>query len=81
MAAGVPPHKIHRAFTSGAEACHRARLARGRLVMAYLAMVLFIALFAFGRTYFGWSDPGGYVQLSLVSTFVFGAICGYRAKS
>ena len=74
-------HKFHRAFTCSEENGARARLARGRVTMAYLAMVLFIAVFAFGRTYFGWTDPGGYVQLSLVSTFVFGAICGYRAKS
>jgi hypothetical protein len=49
--------------------------------MAYLAMVLFVALFAFGRTYFGWTDPGGQVQLALVSSFVFGMICGFRARA
>ena len=49
--------------------------------MAYLALTMFVALFAFGRQYFGWSDPGGQVELALFSCFVFGAICGYRAKS
>jgi hypothetical protein len=48
--------------------------------MAGLAMVLFIALFAFGGQYFGWSDPQGWVQLSLVSAFIFGIICGFRVK-
>ena len=48
--------------------------------MAGLAMVLFIALFAFGREYFGWSDPGGHVQLALFSSFIFGIICGFRVK-
>ena len=48
--------------------------------MAGLAMVLFVALFAFGGQYFGWSDPGGHVQLALFSAFVFGIICGYRVK-
>lgn len=48
--------------------------------MAGLAMVLFIALFAFGGQYFGWSDPGGRVQLALFSAFIFGIICGYRVK-
>lgn len=48
--------------------------------MAYIAMVMFVALFAFGREYFGWADPGGQVQLALASAFVFGIICGYRAK-
>jgi hypothetical protein len=48
--------------------------------MAGLAMILFIALFAFGGQYFGWSDPQGHVQLALFSTFIFGIICGYRVK-
>lgn len=46
--------------------------------MAGLAMVMFITLFAFGNTYFGWDDPGGKVSLSLFASFVFGIICGYR---
>jgi hypothetical protein len=48
--------------------------------MAGLATIMFIALFAFGGQYFGWSDPQGWVQLSLVSAFVFGIICGFRVK-
>ncbi|MES2042937.1 MAG: hypothetical protein V4475_03620 [Pseudomonadota bacterium] len=48
--------------------------------MAGLAMILFIALFAYGGKYFGWSDPQGWVQLSLVSAFIFGIICGFRVK-
>jgi hypothetical protein len=48
--------------------------------MAGLAMILFIALFAFGAQYFGWQDPSGHVQLALFSAFVFGIICGYRVK-
>ncbi|CUS43915.1 hypothetical protein NDN01_11075 [Sphingomonas sp. QA11] len=48
--------------------------------MAGLAMIMFIALFAFGGQYFGWSDAGGRVQLALFSAYVFGIICGYRVK-
>ena len=48
--------------------------------MAYLAMVMFVALFAFGRQYFGWGDPTGHVQLALISAFVFGAICGFKSR-
>jgi len=48
--------------------------------MAGLAMIMFVALFAFGGQYFGWSDPEGHVQLALASTFIFGIICGYRVK-
>ncbi|WP_448501486.1 hypothetical protein [Sphingomonas sp.] len=49
--------------------------------MAYLAMVMFVVLFAFGQESFGWSDPSGHVQLSLLAAFLFGIICGYRAKA
>lgn len=48
--------------------------------MAYLAMMMFVSLFAFGQQYFGWEDPGGRIQLALASAFVFGILCGYRAK-
>ena len=48
--------------------------------MAGLAMAMFVALFAFGASYFGWDDPGGKVSLALFSSFIFGIICGYRVK-
>jgi hypothetical protein len=48
--------------------------------MAGLAMVLFITLFAFGQQYFGWTDVGGWVQISLITSFIFGIICGFRVK-
>ncbi len=49
-------------------------------VMAALAMIMFITLFAFGGDYFGWTDPAGRVQLALASSFIFGIICGFRVK-
>ncbi|SOB87234.1 hypothetical protein SAMN06297144_2361 [Sphingomonas guangdongensis] len=49
--------------------------------MAFLALSMFVGLVAFGAEYFGWGDPHGTLQLALISTFVFGVICGYRAKS
>ena len=48
--------------------------------MAGLAMALFVGLFAFGSSWFGWEDPGGRVSLSLFAAFVFGMVCGYRVK-
>jgi len=48
--------------------------------MAGLAMMMFIALFAFGGQYFGWSDSGGRIQLALFSAYIFGIICGYRVE-
>ena len=48
--------------------------------MAGLAMILFITLFAFGGQYLGWSDPEGWIQMSLASSFIFGIICGIKVK-
>lgn len=48
--------------------------------MAGLAIAMFLALFAFGSSYFGWEDPGGRVSLALFAAFVFGIISGYRVK-
>lgn len=46
-----------------------------------LAIAMFIALFGWGATYFGWSDPEGKVQLALATSFILGIIGGYKAKS
>lgn len=49
--------------------------------MIGLAIAMFIAVFGWGAQYFGWSDPEGKVQLALFTTFVLGAVCGYKTKS
>ena len=49
-------------------------------VMVALAAAMFVALFGFGASYFGWSDPEGKVRLALFTTFVLGIICGYKTK-
>lgn len=46
-----------------------------------LAIAIFVALFGWGSSYFGWSDPGGKVQLALFTAFVLGIICGYRTNA
>jgi len=45
-----------------------------------LAVAIFVALFGWGATYFGWSDPEGKVRLALFTTFVLGVLCGNRSK-
>ena len=37
-----------------------------------IAVAMFIALFGWGATYFGWSDPDGKVQLALATSFILG---------
>ncbi|MEO7634360.1 MAG: hypothetical protein ABIS38_01785 [Sphingomicrobium sp.] len=48
--------------------------------MVGIAIVMFVTLFGWGASYFGWSDPDGKVQLALATSFVLGIIGGYRAK-
>lgn len=48
--------------------------------MAGLAMVLFITLIAFGGQYFGWSDPGGRIQIALIACFICGIVCGVKFR-
>ena len=45
-----------------------------------IAIAMFVSLFAWGATYFGWTDPEGKVQLALFTSFILGIISGYRAK-
>ncbi|MDQ3079404.1 MAG: hypothetical protein M3R03_05335 [Pseudomonadota bacterium] len=49
--------------------------------MVAIAAMMFMALFGFGSTYFGWSDPEGKVRLALFATFTLGIICGYKTQS
>ena len=49
--------------------------------MVRLALAMFIALFGWGANYFGWHDPTGKVQLALFTSFILGAICGFKSKS
>lgn len=48
--------------------------------MAFVAIALFVVLVAFGRDYFGWSDPGGMTTLALISSFVFGVIAALKVR-
>jgi hypothetical protein len=55
---------------------------KGRAIMVVgIAIAIFIALFGWGATYFGWSDPDGKVQLALATAFILGIIGGYKVKN
>ena len=45
-----------------------------------IAVAMFIAIFGWGSSYFGWSDPNGKIQLALATSFILGIIGGYKAK-
>ncbi len=53
----------------------------GTLMVIGIAIAMFIALFGWGSTYFGWSDPEGKVQLALATSFILGIIGGYKVKA
>jgi hypothetical protein len=87
MAAPAVRRKFYASFTREAQRFVQRATRQGVALaglggsdMAGLAMVMFIALFTFGGQYFGWTDAGGWIQLSLVSSFIFGIICGFRVK-
>ncbi|MCP3732280.1 hypothetical protein M9978_17810 [Sphingomonas sp. MG17] len=48
--------------------------------MGLLAISLFVLMVAFGRGYFGWTDPHGWTTISLICAFIFGIIAGMKAK-
>jgi hypothetical protein len=53
----------------------------GEKRMVWLALAMFVSLFAWGAQYFGWQDPMGKVQLALFTSFILGMICGYKNQS
>ena len=53
----------------------------GRNVMvAGIAIAMFVALVGWGSRYFGWEDPNGKVQLALVTSFILGIIGGFKSR-
>jgi len=50
------------------------------IAMMGLALSMFIALFAYGHNLLGWTDPHGQVQMGLFMAFLFGIVCGFRAR-
>ncbi len=47
--------------------------------MTFIALSMFIGLFAFGGTLLGWQDTNGQIQLGLFMAFIFGIVCGYKS--
>lgn len=50
------------------------------LMVAGIALAMFIALFGWGGRYFGWSDPSGKVQLALFTAFILGIVASYKSR-
>ena len=50
------------------------------LMLVGVAIAMFVALFGWGASYFGWSDPDGKVQLALAAAFILGVFSGYRGR-
>jgi hypothetical protein len=53
---------------------------KGLLMVAGVAMAMFIGLFGWGAEYFGWHDPSGKVQLALVTSFILGIVASYKTR-
>lgn len=48
--------------------------------MGFLAIGLFVILVAFGKGYFGWTDPQGWTTIALVCSFIFGVLAGMKTR-
>ena len=48
--------------------------------MVGITIAMFVVLFGWGATYFGWSDPDGKVQLALAASFILGVLSGYKGR-
>lgn len=53
---------------------------KGNMMVAGVAIAMFIALFGWGSRYFGWADPSGKVQLALVTAFILGIVASYKSR-
>ena len=73
--------KLYASFTLFGQNGHAPVSVRGGFRMVGIAIAIFIALFGWGGSYFGWSDPYHKVQLALAASFILGILSGYRARS
>ena len=84
MAAPAAAFKLYRLFTALRQKRRRREKCpddEGREAdMVGLSIAIFVALFGWGATYFGWSDPHGKIQLALATAFILGNVCGYKSK-
>ena len=82
MATATRGGKLYHLFTVlGASSQRRNSIRRCRSAhMVGLALAMFIALFGWGSNYFGWDDPVGKVQLALFTSFILGAVAGYKSR-
>ena len=82
MAGRAPSGKLYAIFTVVVQSSRRPGCDRAHkgVRMVGIAIALFIAIFGWGATYFGWSDPDGKVQLALATSFILGIIGGYKAR-
>ena len=77
------PGKFYPSFTIRTDnlvAGARARVGTLGKAMVALAGVMFVGLFGWGAEYFGWYDPDGKVQLALFTSFLLGAVSGYKSR-
>jgi uncharacterized membrane protein YjjB (DUF3815 family) len=64
---------------TGPERKFRSRIDEVVMVAA-LAIAMFVALFAWGARYFGWEDPAGKIQLAMVTSFILGIVASYKSR-
>jgi hypothetical protein len=60
------------AFSGATRMCESPR--GGNPMVVGIAVAMFVALFGWGATYFGWDDPHGRIQLALATSFILGIV-------
>ena len=84
MAASLPILKLYQIFTKADAQSQGRKSVRAELkrlcMVAGIALAMFIALFGWGASYFGWHDPSGKVQLALFTSFILGVVASYKSR-
>lgn len=83
MASRWEEGKLYHFFTMVAQNRLRRRVRHGideASMVAAIALAMFIGLFGWGASYFGWSDPSGKVQLALFTSFLLGIVAAYKSR-
>ena len=76
MAGASATGKLYQLFTFGG----RRSPLRERSDMSFIALAAFAVIVLLGKNYGAWEGASGNVQLTLITCFLLGSVCGYKAR-
>ena len=76
MAGAPATGKLYQLFTFAGRSPRSGR----DINMSFIALAAFALIVLLGKNYGAWEGASGNVQLTLITCFLLGSVCGYKAR-